>query len=76
MPQRHRHGYAADLHRGLPTDRKKPAQEFPTATKTAGTHRIPAHIHRIRAGGRLEGLYDTGSSRTPSPFASRTRAIR
>ena len=29
MPLRHRHGYAADLHRGLPTGDIKPAQEFP-----------------------------------------------
>lgn len=30
MPLRHRHGYAADLHRGLPTSDTKPAKEFPT----------------------------------------------
>jgi hypothetical protein len=29
MPLRHRHGYAADLHRGLPTSAIKPAKEFP-----------------------------------------------
>jgi hypothetical protein len=29
MPLRHRHGYAADLHRGLPTSATTPAKEFP-----------------------------------------------
>ena len=29
MPLRPRHGYAADLHRGLPTSAIKPAKEFP-----------------------------------------------
>ena len=29
MPLRHRHGYAAGLHRGLPTSVTKPAKEFP-----------------------------------------------
>ena len=30
MPLRHRHGYAADLHRGLPASDLKPTQEFLT----------------------------------------------
>ncbi len=29
LPLRHRHGYAAGFHRGLPADIHKPAQEFP-----------------------------------------------
>ena len=29
MPLRHRHGYAADLHRDLPASDIKPAREFP-----------------------------------------------
>jgi hypothetical protein len=29
MPLRPRHGYAADLHRGLPASAIKPAKEFP-----------------------------------------------
>jgi hypothetical protein len=48
MPLRYRHGYAADLHRGLPAGDLKPAQEFPTPVmRGAGAHRDPAHIHRI-----------------------------
>ena len=30
LPLRYRHGYAAVLHRGLPTGKINPAQEFPT----------------------------------------------
>ncbi len=29
MPLQHRHDYAADLHRGLPTDDVHPVKEFP-----------------------------------------------
>jgi hypothetical protein len=29
MPLRHRHGYAAGFHRGLPASDLKPAREFP-----------------------------------------------
>jgi hypothetical protein len=36
MPLRHRHGYAADLHRGLRTGDIEPAVEF------------PAHIAQVR----------------------------
>ena len=32
MPLRHRHGYAADIHRGLRTDDLNRFQEFPTTT--------------------------------------------
>lgn len=38
MPLRYRHGYAADLHRGLGRQRPKPAPEFPP--RNEGTVRI------------------------------------
>jgi hypothetical protein len=34
-----------------------------------GAHRNPAQIHRVRAGGGLEGLYTADSSRPPSRLA-------
>ena len=47
LPLRYRHGYAAVLHRGLPTGKINPDQEFPTRNGGAGTHRNPAQIHRV-----------------------------
>ena len=38
MSLRHRHGYPAALHHGLP-GRPKPTQEFPTPLSAVGTHR-------------------------------------
>ncbi|MQY24864.1 hypothetical protein NRB56_04170 [Nocardia sp. RB56] len=38
MSLRHRHGYAVDLPRGLPTGFDKPIREFPA--ESAGTHRF------------------------------------
>ena len=35
---------------------RKPDQEFPARHERAGTHRYPAHIHRIRAGERSRGV--------------------
>ena len=35
---------------------RKPDQEFPARHERAGTHRRPAHIHRIRAGERSRGV--------------------
>ena len=48
MPLRHRHGYAADLHRDLPNRRHQPAHEFPAIR--AGARHCPAHIRQIGAG--------------------------
>jgi hypothetical protein len=39
LPLRHRHGYAADLHRGLPTGEHMAVKEFPTTRQVAGAHR-------------------------------------
>jgi hypothetical protein len=49
IPLRPRHAYAADLHRGLPGRRHKPAKKFPT--HRVGARRIPAHIRQVGAGG-------------------------
>ena len=76
MPLQHRHGYAADLHRGLPHRRHHPAKEFPEPRHSrAGAHCNPAQIRQVRAGGSLEGRSAAGSSRTPFRLACRTRAI-
>jgi len=40
-------GYAADLHRGLPTGYLKPASELTPTTSMAVTHCTPSHIHQI-----------------------------
>ncbi len=50
MPLRHRHGYAADIHRGLRAGDMEPAGEFP-AQRCAGAHRCPARIRQVGAGG-------------------------
>jgi hypothetical protein len=50
LSPRHRHGYAADLHHGLPAEEKIPAQKF------------PAHHGRVRT---ATGPDPPGSSRQP-----------
>lgn len=49
---RSRHGYAVDIHRDLPgqTCETLPGVPPPAKRDQRGTHRPPAHIHRIRAG--------------------------
>ena len=49
MPLPHRHDYAADLRRGLPTGDIEPVQEFPAVL--AGVRGSPAHIRQVGAGG-------------------------
>ena len=51
MPQRLRHGYAAGLHHGLVNRRHTSEDEFSPAYRD--THRNPAHIYQVRAGGCL-----------------------
>ena len=73
MPLQHRHGYAAGLHRGLPTgDITQPGVP---PNVTAGARCNPAQIRQVRAGGSLEGRSAAGSSRTPFRLACRTRTI-
>jgi hypothetical protein len=50
MPLRHRHGYAADLHRGLPAGDIKPAQESPARHEgrvRAATQPIPTGFELV-----------------------------
>jgi len=68
MPLRLRHGYAADLHRGLPGRRHQPTEEFP-ARHCAGVHRNPAHIRQVGAGGSLlRGFHTLVHCRYTFPF--------
>jgi hypothetical protein len=52
MPLRSRHGYAADLHHGLPTGDITQPRSSPHDLR-AGAHRNPAQIRQVRAGGLL-----------------------
>jgi hypothetical protein len=52
IPPRPRHGYAADLHRGLPRQPSKPPRELP-APQSGGHAPLPAQIRQVRAGGTL-----------------------
>jgi hypothetical protein len=73
MPLRHRHGYAADLHRDLPAGDIKPAQKFPARHE----ERVRAAIQPVSTGfelaDHLERLYErwflsyTFSTRLPGP---------
>ena len=63
LPLRPRHGYAVDLHHDLPSQTVNtrsgvphPAEPSPTRLSNAGTHREPAHIHRVRAGDQSRGV--------------------
>jgi hypothetical protein len=49
MPLPHRHDYAADLHRGLPTGDINRPKEF--ADPKVGYARQPSHIRQVGAGG-------------------------
>ena len=55
LPLRHRHGYAAVLHRGLQA-RAGETQPGVPRHGLAGTHRNPARIHRVRAGRASRGV--------------------
>ena len=50
MPLPHRHNYAADLHRGLPTGDINRPKEFPNP-EGSGARGGPAHIRQVGAGG-------------------------
>jgi hypothetical protein len=50
MPLRHRHGYAAGIHRGLPAGRHKPADKFAPSDEGAA-RRCLAQIRQVRASG-------------------------
>jgi hypothetical protein len=46
ISRRHRHRYAADIHRGLHDRRYQPPMKSTRRTARVA-HRIPAHIHQI-----------------------------
>ena len=75
MSQQHRHGYAADLPHGLPTPEMKTPPEVPAAPVHGKDALRPAHIRQVRAGVKVEGRNNAGSSRTPFHHARRTRTI-
>ena len=58
MPLPHRHGYAAGIHHGLPTNDANQPRSSPTGNKRCrpGTRSDPAHIHQVGAGASLEEL--------------------
>jgi hypothetical protein len=75
---RHRHGYPAALHRGLPVDIHMPAWEFPIAVIALARHRVraapgpyPPALSRLAFKGRTRA----GSLRTPLGHARRAHAI-
>jgi len=70
LPLQHRHEYAADLPRGLTTDRITSASESPPTTAD-GVRCAPAHIHQIRAGVTLEGVQPLVHSRYTFRLAER-----
>jgi hypothetical protein len=76
MPLRHRHGYAADLHRDLPAS----DINQPRSSSSVMKGRVRAAIQPASTGFELavalEGLYNAGSSRPPSRLACRTRTVR
>jgi hypothetical protein len=45
------------------------------AVSAGGCAPLPARIRQVRASASVEGLYDTGSSRTPLRSAHRAHAI-
>ena len=73
MPLRHRHGYPAALHRGLPADIDKTTEEFPYQRETppAGllAHRTRPMSARFGAGKPLRDV-EAGSCSYSSPSRS------
>ncbi len=76
MPLQHRHTYAADLRCGLRADEKDTDRR---SHPPAGTDKcallsrpISPRLEPVRS---IERLSDAGSSRTPSRFACRARAV-
>ena len=55
MPLQHRHGYAADLHRGLPAGDIEPTQEFPAPTSRGVRAALQPRSVRFELVDRLEG---------------------
>jgi len=75
VPLRPRHGYAADLHRGLPADNTSQLRSHQNTLPCPDVRRVHPLSARFEVGTALKGLYDTGSSRTPSRLAHQTRPV-
>ena len=68
MSQQHRHEYAAGFPRGLPARQMKTSRKVPASKrnkKNSGTHCDRPRSARFRAGVKVEGRNNAGSSRTP-----------
>ena len=65
MSQQHRHEYAAGFPRGLPARLMKTSRKVPAVTNNCGTHCDRPRSARFRAGVKVEGRNNAGSSRTP-----------
>ena len=75
MPLQHRHGYAADLHRGLPTGDINRPKNHPHTTAVwvcVATRPRSASIQPLAL---LRSFRTLASSRTPFCLTSRTRTI-
>src|SRR5262245_50048821 len=74
LPRRHRRGYAADIHHGLPDLQVQTCPGVPHLLRGVGCAPHPAQIRQVRAGDSFRGV-NAGSSRTPLRLARRTRPI-
>lgn len=76
MPQHLRHGYAAGLHRGLPTGDITRSRSSPHRRSSEGARCNPTRIRQIRVGGLLlRGFQSLVPIRMPLRLASRARTI-
>ena len=74
MPLQHRHGYAADFHRGLPVgDINQPRS--PPTNGLRGCAALRPQSTRFRPLALLRGVQPLVPQRTPFRLASRTQAI-
>src|SRR5690606_19405051 len=76
MPLRPRHGYAADLHRGLPPGDINRPKSCPARDEGTGARRSPSpYPPGLSWCFSLKERSAAGSSRTPSRLACRTRPV-
>ena len=82
---RHRHGYPAALHRGLPREHPHAHPRVPHPTSPGWVRTAPAHIHQIGAGEPLRDvltlvprvlLFVTLAEPTPSGSTGVSRLVR
>ena len=76
MPQHPRHGYAAGIHRGLPTGDITQSRSSPHRRSDEGARCNPTRIRQVRIGGLvLRGFQPLVPIRMPLRLASRARTI-